>query len=147
MKNKGLTVIEVMVVVVVILAIGALLFPVIVGYVNNCKMQADMETASKIATAMTNVLSEKKISENAVSHATPQLVSNMDGSDFRKAVYEELGIEEIKGYTKKNVDGELLGVPEFYYTLNTTKVQIEIYYGGITEEYKIYPKVGNKLVK
>lgn len=147
MKNKGFTVIEMLVVLVVIVVIGALLFPVISGYVNDCKMQADMETANQIATAMTNVLQEKKVSENAVAHATPQLVSNMDGSDFKKAVYQELGTEEIKGYTKKNADGEVLGVSEFYYTLNTTKNQIEIYYGGITEEYKIYPKVGSKLIK
>lgn len=147
MKKKGLSIIEIFVVILVMIAIGVLLFPVILGYVNNCKMQADMETASEISTAMTTVLEEKKISENAVQHATPQLVSNMDGSDFKKAVYAQLGVEEIKGYTKKNVDGEPLGVPEFYYTLDASKNQIEIYYGGITEEYKIYPKVGKKLVK
>ena len=96
---------------------------------------------------MENVLTEEKISDNAVEHATPQLVSNMDGSDFRKAVYAALETGEIKGKTKKNVDGEMLGVPEFYYTLSVSKKQIEIYYGGITEEYKIYPKAGSKLVK
>ena len=96
---------------------------------------------------MENVLTEENISDNAVEHATPQLVSNMDGSDFRKAVYAALETEEIKGKTKKNVDGEMLGVPEFYYTLSVSKKQIEIYYGGITEEYKIYPKAGSKLVK
>lgn len=110
-------------------------------------MQNDMDTAKKLADTMIKVLSEKKISDNAVEHATPQLVSNMDGADFKKEVYRLLEVEEVKGKTKKNIDGELLAVPEFYYTLNVSKNQIEIYYGGITEEYKIYPKVGNKLIR
>ena len=110
-------------------------------------MQADMEMAQKIATVMKDVLSKEKINENAVEHATPQLVSNMDGSDFKKAVYAALEMEVIEGKTKKDVDGEPLTVPQFYYTLSVSKNQIELYYGGITEEYKIYPKAGSKLVK
>ncbi len=147
MRNKGLTVIEMVVVVVVICVIVAFAFPSVLHYVNKNRLQADMETAKELADVMTEVLSDDKISDNVVEHATPQLVSNMDGSDFRKAVYEKLETEEIKGKTKKNIDGEEIKVPEFYYTLNVERNQIEIYYGGITEEYKIYPKVGVKLVK
>lgn len=147
MKDKGLKVVEGVIVLVVLVAIGVLLFPTALSYYYKSQMQSDMELAKKIATTMSSVLAEKKISENAVEHATPQLVSNMDGSDFKKAVYAALELEEIKGKTQKNVDGEPLSVPEFYYTLNVSRNQIEIYYGGITEEYKIYPRVGNKLVK
>ena len=147
MRNKGLTVIEMVVVVVVICAIVAFAFPSVLNYVNKNRLQADMETAKELADVMIEVLSDDKISDNAVEHATPQLVSNMDGSDFKKAVYAKLETEEIKGKTKKNIDGEEMKVPEFYYTLNVERNQIEIYYGGITEEYKIYPKVGVKLVK
>lgn len=146
-KTKGLSVVEIAIIVVVLTAIIVLLFPVVCGYVKKSQMYADMETAKELATVMSDVLSDQKISDNAVEHATPQLVSNMDGSDFKKAVYASLETEEIKGRTKKNVDGEMLSVPEFYYTLSVSKKQIEIYYGGITEEYKIYPRVGSKLVK
>ena len=145
--EKGLSVIEIIVIVVVLVALVVLLIPNISGYIKKSQLQADMETAARIATAMETVLTNSKISDNAVEHATPQLVSNMDGSDFKKAVYAELETEEINGKTTKNVDGEMLAVPEFYYTLSVSKNQIEIYYGGITEEYKIYPKAGNKLVK
>ena len=145
--EKKLSILEIILVVIVLFAIAILLFPKISGFVKKSQLQADMETAAAIVTAMDTVLANQKISDNAVEHATPQLVSNMDGSDFRKAVYAELGLEEIKGRTKKDVDEEMLAVPEFYYTLNVSKNQIEIYYGGITEEYKIYPKAGKKLVK
>lgn len=146
-KVKGLSIVEVVILVIVLVAIIVLLFPIINRHVKKSQLHADMETAKELALVMENVLTEEKISDNAVEHATPQLVSNMDGSDFRKAVYAALETEEIKGKTKKNVDGEMLGVPEFYYTLSVSKKQIEIYYGGITEEYKIYPKAGSKLVK
>lgn len=145
--EKRINLIEMIAMILVGIVMLALLFPVITGYVKNSQLQADMETAREIATAMSNVLSNDKISDNAVEHATPQLVSNMDGSDFKSAVYAELEREEIKGKTKKNADGEVLDVPEFYYTMSVSKNQIEIYYGGITEEYKIYPKAGSKLVK
>ena len=147
MKNKGLRVIDVVIIIVVIAVITVLIFPIITGHIRKSWMQTDMETAKKVATVMQDVLSDKKISDNAVEHATPQLVSNMDGSDFKKAVYAALEMELIEGKTKKDVDGEPLTVPEFYYTLSVSKNQIEIYYGGITEEYKIYPKAGSKLVK
>ncbi|MBQ4058712.1 MAG: hypothetical protein IJD40_07255 [Lachnospiraceae bacterium] len=146
-KTKGLSIVEIVILIVVLIAIIVFMFPVITGYVKKSRLQADMETAKELATVMTDVLMQEKISDNAVEHATPRLVSNMDGNDFKKAVYAALDKEEIKGKTKKNIDGEMLGVPEFYYTLSVSKKQIEIYYGGITEEYRIYPKVGSKLVK
>lgn len=146
-QTKRLSIVEIMIIIVVFVAILALLFPVITNHIKKSLLQKDIETAKTLATTMAQVLSDEKISDNAVEHATPQLISNMDGSDFRKAVYTTLETEEISGKTKKDVDGELLAVPEFYYTLNVSKNQIEIYYGGITEEYKIYPKAGSKLVK
>ncbi len=146
-KTKGLSPVEIVIIIVVIVAILALLFPVVTNHLKKSMLQKDMDTARILATTMAQVLSNEKISDNAVEHATPQLVSNMDGSDFRKAVYAALETEEIIGKTKKDVDGEPLAVPEFYYTLSVSKNQIEIYYGGITEEYKIYPKAGSKLVK
>lgn len=147
MKNKGLRVIDIVIIIVVLAAITVLVFPIISKHIQKSRMQADMEMAQKIAMVMQDVLSKEKISENAVEHATPQLVSNMDGSDFKKAVYAALEMEVIEGKTKKDVDGEPLTVPQFYYTLSVSKNQIELYYGGITEEYKIYPKAGSKLVK
>lgn len=147
MKNKGLRVIDIIIIIVVLAAITVLVFPIISKHIQKSRMQADMEMAQKIATVMKDVLSKEKINENAVEHATPQLVSNMDGSDFKKAVYAALEMEVIEGKTKKDVDGEPLTVPQFYYTLSVSKNQIELYYGGITEEYKIYPKAGSKLVK
>jgi len=147
MKNKGLRVIDIIIIIVVLAAITVLIFPIISKHIQKSRMQADMEMAQKIATVMKDVLSKEKINENAVEHATPQLVSNMDGSDFKKAVYAALEMEVIEGKTKKDVDGEPLTVPQFYYTLSVSKNQIELYYGGITEEYKIYPKAGSKLVK
>lgn len=146
-QEKKLSIVEIIIIIVILAAIITLLFPLITNHIRKSKLQADMEMAQKLATTMAEVLADSKISDNAVEHATPQLVSNIDGSDFRKAVYTALETEEIVGKTKKNVDGEMLTVPEFYYTLSISKNQIEIYYGGITEEYKIYPKAGSKLVK
>ncbi len=147
MGNKKITLIETVIVIVVLFLLGMLLLPLALDFVRKNQMQTDMNTAKQLSDAMLKVLSENKTSENAVEHATPHLVSKMDGSDFRKEVYKLLEVEEIKGKTKKNIDGEFLAVPEFYYTLNLSHKQIEIYYGGITEEYKIYPVVGSKLLQ
>ena len=144
---KKITIVEIIITVCIVIGLIILLFPIISKHIKKCQLQSDMETARTLASAMTTILENEKIRDNAVEHATPQLVSNMDGSDFRKAVYKELETEEIIGKTKKDTDDEFLAVPEFYYTLNVSRNQIEIYYGGITEEYKIYPRTGSKLVK
>lgn len=70
----------------------------------------------------------------------------MDGSDFKKAVYENLSTDKVKGKSKKDVDGNAL-TPVFYYKLDVTKNKVEIYYGGKADDYQIYPQTGSKLVK
>jgi hypothetical protein len=39
------------------------------------------------------------------------------------------------------------GNPQFYYTLDSAKNKVEVYYGGTDSDYQIYPVTGKKLLK
>lgn len=147
MKNKGFSMVEIIIVVAILAILTGFLAPMLMKYVTKARLSADLDTGREIAQAILNTLTDDAVKDNAVRHATPQPVNDMDGNDFKKAVFETLGVDELKGKTKKDVTGRELEKPYFYYTLDVDKNKVEVYYGGISEDYQIYPVVGTKLLK
>ena len=145
-NNKGFSMIELIVVIAVLAVLVGILAPTLVKYVNKARLSVDIDTGKEIAKAIMAAVTEENVKDNAVGHTTPQKVEDMDGSDFKKEVYANLGVDKIEGKSKKDVDGNILSDPVFYYTLDASKNKVEIYYGGITDDYQIYPKTGKKLL-
>lgn len=147
MKNKGFSLIELIVVIAIIAILTGALAPMLVRYINKSRLSTDIDTGREIAMAIISAVADESIKDNAVKHSTPQPVADMDGNDFKKAVFEILSVDEVKGKSKKDADGNPFSNPAFYYTLDSDKNKVEIFYGGITEDYEIYPVTGSKLIK
>ncbi|MGN0153426.1 MAG: type II secretion system protein [Lachnospiraceae bacterium] len=149
MNNRGFSLIELIVVIAIMAILTGALAPMLVRYVNKSRLSADIDTGKEIAKAILAGVTSDSVKDNAVEHSTPQPVEDMDGSDFKKEVYSILGTDEIKGKSKKDADGGDFDSDKqkFYYTLDTDKNKVEVYYGGITADYQIYPQTGKKLVK
>lgn len=149
MRNKGFSLIELIIVIAIMAVITGLLAPSLVKYINKSRLSTDIDTGKEIAKAIMSCVTDDSVKDNAVEHATPQPVEDMDGNDFKEAVYGMLGVTEIKGKSKKDADGNEFNSANrcFYYTLDAEKNKVEVYYGGITADYQIYPNTGNKLVK
>lgn len=146
-KNKGFSIIELIIVIAIMAVIAAALAPALVKYVNKARLSTDIDTGKEIAKAIMVAVVDENVKDNAVEHATPQEVENMDGSDFKNAVYEILSTSKVEGKSKKDIDGVVISNPVFYYTLDASKNKVEVYYGGITEDYQVYPVTGKKLIK
>lgn len=146
-KNKGFSLIELIIVIAIIAVLAGILTPVMLKYIKKARLSADIDTGRKIADAIMVSVTNEDVKDNAVEHSTPQEVENMDGSDFKKAVYDILAVDKVEGKSKKDADNSVFSNPVFYYTLDPAKNKVEVYYGGITDEYQIYPKTGSKLIK
>ena len=147
MRNRGFSLIELIIVIAIMTILAGFLAPMLVRYINKSRLSTDINTGRELAMAITSVVADDTVKDNAVEHATPQPVEDMDGNDFKKAVYEMLSVDEIKGKSKKDADGNLFSNPVFYYTLDSDKNNVEVFYGGITEDYQVYPVTGSKIIK
>lgn len=149
MKNKGFSMVELIIVIAIIALLSGALAPALVKYINKARLSTDIDTGKEIAKALMTNITNEAVRDNAVAHTTPQPVSDMDGNDFKNAVYEMLGVSDIKGKSTRDADGNDFDSDKrcFYYTLDADKNKVEVYYGGITADYQIYPTTGSKLVK
>ena len=147
MRNRGISLIELIIVIAIMTILAGFLAPMLVRYINKSRLSTDINTGRELAMAITSVVADDTVKDNAVEHATPQPVEDMDGNDFKKAVYEMLSVDEIKGKSKKDADGNPFSNPVFYYTLDSDKNKVEVFYGGITEDYQVYPVTGSKIIK
>lgn len=147
-RNKGFSMVELIIVIAIMAILVGVIAPMLIKYINKSRLSADIDTGKTIATAISTTITDDAARDNAVEHATPQLLDDMDGSDFKDAVYKEVGLSgDIVGKSSKDADGDPITTQKFYYTLDAAKNKVEVFYGGITADYQIYPKTGSKLVK
>jgi prepilin-type N-terminal cleavage/methylation domain-containing protein len=148
-KNKGFSLVELLVVIAIMAALVGALVPSLVRYINKARLSSDIDTGKEIAKAIMAAVTEEGVKDNAKEHADPYPVVNMDGDDFKKEVYRILSVDTVNCKSKKDADGNVMenGTPQFYYTLDSTKNKVEVYYGGTDADYQIYPVTGEKLLK
>lgn len=149
MKNKGFSMVELIIVIAVMAILTGALAPMLVHYIARARLSTDVDTGKEIAKAIMTCVTDENVKDNAVQHANAHPVNDMDGSDFKEAVFGMLGVTQFTGKSKKDADGNAFdsGKNQFYYTLDAAKNKVEVFYGGTTADYQIYPNTGSKLVK
>lgn len=149
MKNRGFSLVELIVTIAIIAIIIGVAVPALAKYIGKARLSSDIDTGKEIAKAIMSAVADENIRDNAEEFSEPHPISDMKGGDFKKQVYEILKVDSIEGKSKKDVDGDMMqnGNPEFYYTLDSAKNKVEIFYGGTDADHQIYPVTGKKLLK
>lgn len=146
MKNKGFSMVELIVVIAIMAILAGALAPALMKYIAKSRLSTDIETGREIATAIMAAVVNDSAYSGAVDHdSTPQAVNQMDGPDFKREVFNILGVDTVVGKSRKDVDGSEFSNREFYYTLDAEKNKVQIYYGATTADYQVYPSLGSKL--
>lgn len=146
MKNKGFSMVELIIVIAVMAILAGFLAPSLVRYINKSRLSTDIDTASNLAKAISAAAVSENARDSAVDHNTPQNIKDMDGQAFKDEVSAIMPVDEIVGKAQKDVNGDPLD-QNFYYTLDPAKNKVEVYYGGTTDDYKVYPVTGSKLLE
>lgn len=144
MKNKGFSLMELMVMIAIVALLTGALTPALIRYVNKARISHDMNTGCELAHAIMEALTDESLLSSAKTHTTPYSVDDMDDSDFKRKVYESLSVNQLVGIAKKDMAGNPVPNKVFYYTLDKEKNKVEVYYGDTTSDYQIYPIIGNK---
>ena len=105
MKNKGFSMVELIIVIAIMAILAGVLAPALIKYIYKSRLSTDINTGREIAMAIMSCVVNDSVRDNAVEHATPHPVSDMEGNDFKKEVYDTLGVTDIKGKSKKDIDG------------------------------------------
>lgn len=150
MKNRGFSMVELIIVIAIMAILAGFLAPSLIRYINKSRLSTDIDTGRNLAMAIMSAVVEDEARDDVKDHPTPQNVKDMDGPDFKAAVSEIFPLKDIQGKSKKDTEGNPFpNQGEFYYTLDQERNRVEVYYGtdDADADYMIYPQTGRKLVE
>ena len=147
MENKGFSMVELIIVIAIMAILAGALAPALIKYINKARLSSDISSGRELASAIMTAVTSDAAYNGAEEHSTPYPVDNMGGADFKSAVSSIYPIDDLKPKSKRDIDGNPITNRTFYYTLDADKNKVEVYYGGTTADYQIYPVTGSKLVK
>ncbi|MBE5923359.1 MAG: prepilin-type N-terminal cleavage/methylation domain-containing protein [Lachnospiraceae bacterium] len=146
MKNKGFSLVEIIIVIAIMAILSAALAPALIKYINRSRLSADVDTGSEIAGAIMRAVTNDDAFQAAVEHpTTPYPLNSMDGARFKEEVFKPFACDSIYGKAKKDAHGDAIPSNEYYYTLDASKNRVEVFYGDKTSDYMVYPTLGKKL--
>ena len=150
MKNRGFSMVELIIVIAIMAILAGFLAPSLIRYINKSRLSTDIDTGRNLAMAIMSAVVSDEARDDVKDHPTPQNVKDMDGADFKAAVSAIFPLKDIQGKSKKDTDGNPFPKQgEFYYTLDQERNRVEVYYGTdkADADYMIYPQTGRKLVE
>ena len=146
MKNKGFSLVEIIIVIAIMAILAAAIAPALIKYINRSRLSRDIDTGAAIGRAIMAAVTNDKVFDDAVQQTSPVDVNSMQGSDFKEEVFKSFGVNSFQGESKKDINNDPLD-RNFYYTLDAARNRVEVYYGGKTSDHMVFPTAGSKMTE
>ena len=147
MKNKGFSMVELIIVIAIMAVLVGALAPSLIKYVNKARISTDISNGREIAMAIMQCVTDETVKDDAQDHTTqPHNIKDMDGTIFKEAVNKIVALDNLQGKAGKDINGDPLD-GNFYYTLDADKNRVQVFCGGTTADYQVYPQAGSKFAE
>mgnify|MGYP002627218454 CR=1 FL=1 len=146
MKNKGFSLVELIIVIAIMVILAGTLAPMLIKYIGKSRLSKDVDTGASIGRAIMAAVTNDNVFEDAVEQSTPKDVNDMQGPEFKEEVFKAMGVDYLEGESKVDINNDPVD-KKFYYTLDAARNRVEVYYGGTSQDYLVFPNTGSKMNK
>lgn len=153
MKNKGFSMVELIIVIAIMAILAGALAPALIKYINKSRISTDISNGQQIASAIQTSLSNESAYDDAVDQSTAADYATFygaQGTDMQGELDKVLGTNHDSKMTtkaKKDIDGNAVTAQKFYVIMEAADNKLTVYAGGSTAGYEVYPIVGSKWSK
>ena len=84
MKNKGFSMVELIVVIAIMAILVGALSPLLMQYIHKARLSADVDTGAEISRAIMACVVNDSVKDSAKEHNSPVPVNSMDGQEFKE---------------------------------------------------------------
>lgn len=150
-SNKGFSMVELIIVIAIMAILAAALAPALIKYINKSRLSTDISTGTSIASAASAAMAVEKANDDAVNWAgaTQNVTSliNNAGDEFQKEFTNVLGVDSVKGKSKKDLGGSQFGAQDFYILIDSGSDNVTVWYGASDDDHMVSPSTGSSMAE
>lgn len=149
-SNKGFSMVELIIVIAIMAILAAALAPALIKYINKSRLSTDIQTGTSIAGAVSAAMAVESANDASTKYTgslVPVDPTNINGDAFAEEFWDVMGVDSVKGKSKKDLQSSAMPAPGTFYMSFGSKDQIVVWYGGSDSAHIVSPNPGSALAE
>ena len=147
MKNKGFSMVELIIVIAIMAILAGALAPALIKYINKSRVSTDISNGQQIASAIQTAMSNEQAYDDANDATTEDYATyyGAQGASMKAELDSILGsgsASNLKTKAKKDKNNTVQNPQVFYVTVDVKNNHVTVYAGTDDASHTVYPSVG-----
>ena len=147
MKNKGFSMVELIIVIAIMAILAGALAPALIKYINKSRISTDISNGQQIASAIQTAMSNEQAYDELTTDYSGVDFATIHGlgTNFKKEIQSVIGQSVPKRKAKKDAKGSPQTDMNFYVTVKAASNEVSVFAGSKNDtDLLVYPSVGAK---